>query len=177
MKHFDALSDGATTEALIAFADLTRFAEVVRGESLAGVAALIRTLAETSAEAIEPTSGQIIKYIGDAVFAAFPAAAADEGVRALLGLRRRLLDRLGGRGMGVTLTAHVGEVVVAKMKPFTTVDIFGEAVNITFTMDRRSHRGRLVISADAFRRLAPATRRLFRRHTPPIVYVGDEAAG
>ena len=174
MKHFDRLADGETTEALIGCADLTRFAEIARSGTLAGVYELVRALAETSAEVIEPTSGQIIKYIGDAVLTAFPADAADEGVRVLLDLRDRLLARLAPRGIGVTLAAHVGEVVVARMVPFAAVDIFGEAVNTAFTMDRRTHRGRLLISPQAFRRLAPGTRRRFHRHTPPIVYVAED---
>ena len=61
------------------------------------------------------------------------------------------------------------------MKPVPGVDIFGEAINTAFTVDRRSHRGRLVISPQAFRRLAPETRKRFHRHTPQIVYVADEA--
>ena len=176
MKHFDRLADGETTEALIGCADLTRFAEIARGEPLAVLRALVQRLAETSAATIEPTSGQIIKYIGDAVLVAFPAEAADQGVRALLELRSRLLAAFASRGLGVTLTAHVGEVVVARMKPFSQVDVFGEAVNTAFTMDRRTHRGRLLISPQAFRRLAPETRARFHRHTPPIVYVAEDDA-
>jgi len=120
------------------------------------------------------TRGQIIKYIGDAVFVAFPAEAADEGVRALLVLREQLIARFAPRGIGVTVTVHVGEVVVARMKPFATVDIFGEAVNIAFTMDRRANRGRLVISPQAFRRLSPQMRTRFHRYTPPIAYVAQD---
>ncbi len=174
MKHFDSLADGETTEALIGCADLTRFAEIARAGTLADVHDLVSALADTCAEVIEPTTGQIIKYIGDAVLTAFPAGAADEGVRTLLDLRERLVARFATRGIGVTMTAHVGEVVVARMRPVAGVDIFGDAVNTAFTMDRRTHRGRLLISPQAFRRLAPETRRRFHRHTPPIVYVAED---
>ena len=84
----------------------------------ADLVAPARRRSQTSAVVIEPTSGPIIKYMGDAVFAAF----------------------------------------------------------IAFTMDRRTHRGRLLISPQAFRRLAPQMRTCFHRHTPPVVYVARDAA-
>jgi class 3 adenylate cyclase len=175
MKYFDRLADGETTQALIGVSDLARFAQVARQESPQGLLALVRKLAETASAVIEPTSGQIIKYIGDAVLAAFPPEAADEGVRALAELRKRLLDALAVRGIGVTVSAHFGEVIVARLEPFTAVDVLGEAVNTTFLVDRRSYRGSLVITPQAFRKLAPATRARFHKHTPPIAYVADDA--
>ena len=47
------------------------------------------------------------------------------------------------------------------------LDIYGETVNIAATMNSNG----LAISPQAFRKLEPATRKLLKKHTPPITYI------
>ena len=133
-------------------------------------------MSEIADQVIEPTSGQIIKYIGDAILIAFPEDDADAGVDTMMELQRRLHAEFEQLDLPtrVSMGLHVGEVVVGRMKPIDTPDIFGEAVDRAVTIDRRQHRGRVVISPETFRRLAAATRKAFHKFTPPMVYVAEE---
>ena len=81
------------------------------------------------------------------------------------------------KGLGNTLTFsfHFGEMVAGKIPPFETWDFGGEAINIAFSLDRGSYRAQFVITPQVFRKLAPPTRKLFHKHTPPIVYLSERS--
>jgi len=50
----------------------------------------------------------------------------------------------------------------------------GDAVNVAATIDRAGRGGRMTTSPQAFRQLEPETRKLFKKYTPPIVYMAAE---
>jgi len=79
----------------------------------------------------------------------------------------------------VRITAHFGEVAIGLFGDGNCkhLDVIGETVNVAAGLGRGEHRGQLVVSAQAFRKLSPATRKRFHRHTPPVVYLGKEASG
>jgi class 3 adenylate cyclase len=173
MKHFDRLADGETSGALVCFTDIARFIDIHDEANPDTTFMILKEMAQSAAESLEPTSGQIIKHIGDAMLIVFPAEATDEGVNVLLDLQARLHGILEEHGLSnrVTFGLHVGDVIVGRMPPFDAPDVFGSVVNTAATVDRRRHRGEFVITPQVFRRLEAATRKRFRKFTPPVVYL------
>jgi len=49
-------------------------------------------------------------------------------------------------------------------------DVIGRAVNITAVLPS----GGVTLSAEAFRKLSPALRQEFKKHTPPITYIAAD---
>ena len=73
--------------------------------------------------------------------------------------------------------AHYGQFMLIYPPPFTAPDLLGETVNITVRLGsggQKSHPGRLILTATAFRKLAPETRKSFHKFTEPIVYLAEE---
>jgi hypothetical protein len=62
-----------------------------------------------------------------------------------------------------------------KIPSFDTWDFGGEAINIAFSLDRGPYRAQFVITPQVFRKLAPGNRKMFHKHTPPIVYLSERS--
>ena len=175
MKDFANVKDGQTLEALICVTDLTGYAKMSREHDLSFSLSILKDVAEMTAKAVKDTPGHIVKYLGDASLIIFPNECVDGGIRVLLGLKKGIDEHLARKKLSskVTALAHYGEIIVGRLEPFDSIDILGEAVNIAFTLDRGQHRGRLVISPQAFRKLKPETRKSFHKFTPPTVYLSE----
>lgn len=67
---------------------------------------------------------------------------------------------------------HFGPVMAGPIGTRTDkrLDVFGETVNIAATLKA----GGIAITPQVFRKLAPETRKLFKKHTPPITYIPVE---
>jgi adenylate cyclase len=167
-------ADRAPVDLLVAFADLSQFASVTRrlGDRAADV---LDGYYEIVGERLVAAGGRVVKFIGDAALVVFPEARADEAVNALLDLKAEVDGWFSAQGLDCRLTvkAHVGRVVAGPYgaRGDKRFDVIGEAVNVAATLEARG----FAISPQAFRRLAPATRRLFKKHTPPITYIPVEA--
>jgi class 3 adenylate cyclase len=164
---------------LIAFADIQNFTGI--SLSIADSISLFDLLngaALIAAGCVAATSGKIIKFIGDECLLIFPEDAADAGTKCMLSMKKRIEAYLSGKGFSnkLKITVHFGEAAVGLFgqAPDRRLDIIGDSVNIASTLGRGEHRGRLVISPQAFRRLSPETRKAFHKYTPPIVYVAEE---
>ena len=125
------------------------------------------------AEVVDTTEGTIVKYIGDACLVIYPGHAADAGVRNLLTLKEKTDSHIQAQGFRSRLAgaAHYGEATIGPFGPDKRLDVFGESVNRAALTERGDQRSDFVITPEAFRRLESETRRLFRKHTPPIVYL------
>lgn len=159
------------SELLVAFSDLDLFSKYSRTLTDAEVFALMNDYFEFAGEVIESGGGKAVKFMGDAILAVFPGEGADAGVRALLRLKSDGDAWFAGRGAPCThrIKAHLGRAVIGPVgtpgdkRP----DVYGQAVNTAATLRSDG----LAISVQAFRALSPATRKLFRKHTPPAAYV------
>jgi adenylate cyclase len=159
------------TPLLIAFADLTRFMVNASRTPDTELAELIDGWYDCVGRRIQSAGGRVVKFIGDATLAVFPEAAADAAVEALLALRHDSQTYFSSRGWDSRLVVklHHGTVVAG---PFGVggdkrFDVIGSEVN---TAARLTSNG-FAMSPEAFRRLSPAARKAFKKHTPPVTYI------
>ena len=168
------VSARAPTPLLIVFADLTRYSAQSLRVSDEELAQTMDEHYERVAARIESAGGRVVKFIGDAALAVFPAEAVDRGVQTLLELKEEV-DR-GFEAIGwecrMMVKAHFAPVVAggygaAGAKRF---DVLGRAVNAAAMLDSTG----VALSAEAFRKLGPELRKRFKKHTPPITYIRAE---
>ncbi len=163
---------------LISFIDIMGFSSI--SQRLKDPVLLFEFLSAFAAAVIrivEGTSGMVIKFIGDACLLAFPEDAVDEGMRTIIKIKKEYEAELKEKSIptGLRITAHFGEVAIGLLGSgkCRTLDIIGDAVNIASTVGRGEHRGKILISPQAFRKLSAETRKMFHKHTPPIVYLAE----
>lgn len=166
-------------EGLVFFTDLTNFGRVTKGMEMEQVAKLLTTFAEITHRTVTSGRGHIIDFISDSALGYFPADGVDKGVLSLMEMKRQVEEWLetDGPKMKLRIAAHYGPFMVIYLPPFKTPDLLGETVNIAVRLGeggQTSHRGRLILSATAFRKLAPDTRKSFHKYTEPIVYLAEE---
>jgi len=156
---------------LIAFVDLTRFAAQSQRSDDLELAETIDVYYEHVAAAASAGGGAVVKFIGNAALLAFPAGAVDRGVETLLALKDSVDELMARRGWECRLIvkAHFGTVVAG---PFGAVgdkhpDVIGKTVNVAAGLDASG----VTLSVEAFRKLGPAMRTRFKKHTPPITYI------
>jgi len=123
-------------------------------------------------EIIHRAGGLLIKPIGDAGLFAFPGDEADAAVEAIKELQAvgdpwLASEDYAGR---VRTVVHAGMAAIGLMggPGREQIDIIGKTVNIVGAM--RSE-GYFSITPAVFRKLSPANRKLFRKHTPPVSYI------
>jgi len=174
MSVFDSLTSRTEVPALIGFADLTHFTSFAKRHPDAEVAAFIDEFYERIVDAIEPAGGTVVKFLGDAALILFPEALADPGVLALLEMKRSVDAWIETRGEHSELVVkiHFGTVIAGPYggRDRKTFDVIGRHVNTAATLDV-AHLG---ISAQAFRKLGPDSRKRFKKHTPPVTYIRVE---
>jgi adenylate cyclase len=159
---------------LVVFADLTRFG--AQSQRLRDVE-LADTLDEyyrLVADAVTTAGGRPVKFIGDAALAVFPETGVDPGVSAVLDLKSAVDRLMATRGWDCRLVvkAHFGTVVAGPFGPRGSerFDVIGKTVNTAATLDASG----VTLSVTAFRKLGPALRQRFKKHTPPITYIRRE---
>lgn len=159
------------TALLIAATDLDGFtAEASRRPDL-DVADGIHRYYELATDAVENAGGRVVKYLGDACLATFSPECADGGVGALMNLKAdcdAMMRRLGWK-VSLGVRAHYGTVAEGQFGKGASRrhDILGRNVNLTFRLASRG----VALSAEAFRRLTPARRQLFKKHSTPVTYI------
>lgn len=163
-----ALSRPIQAKVLVALVDLVDWGRNIRGRTTADVFAELDEFYRMTDHAVEAAGGLVVKYMGDGAFVVFPEGLADQGIMAMLQLKRDVDAWFKGRGVasGLHVNAHFGEVTMGKMGGIDRLDMIGETVNICATLP---HRG-VTLSPQAFRCLSPENRRQFHRYTPPITY-------
>jgi class 3 adenylate cyclase len=132
---------------LIVFADLTRFMVNSRATPDAALADLVDRYYR-HAEGLVSAAG---------------------GVEALPALKRDIDAWWAGKGWDsrVVLKAHFGRAVVGPFGADARFDVIGNEVNVAATLPART----VSLSAEAFRCLEAGSRRAFKKHTEPVVYI------
>ena len=156
---------------LVGFSDLSGYSRYSRGRPGAELFATMSAYAEFSGKIVEDAGGRVVKYIGDAMLFVFTEDRADAAVNAMLALKNSGDAWLRQRGIQMrhVIKAHLGPVACG---PFGTgtdkrFDVYGETVNIAALTPSQG----LAVTAQVFRRLAPETRKLLKKHTPPVTYL------
>jgi len=159
---------------LVVFIDLTGYALQATRVADEDLATVTDGYYELVATRIGAAGGRVVKFIGDGVLVVFEVEAADRGVGTLLALKSELDQYFAARGWDcrATIKAHVGSVIAgpygaAGDKRF---DVLGKAVNTAAMLDTTG----VALSAEAFRKLSPATRQRFKKHTWPVTYIRAE---
>jgi adenylate cyclase len=159
---------------LIAFADLTRYAFQSLCVPDAELAETMDAFYERVASRIEAGGGTVVKFIGDATLAVFPADGSDgvdRGVETLLALKTEVDDFFASRGWECRLIvkAHVGTPIAGPYGGGSTgkrFDVLGKDVNAAAMLDSTG----VTLSAEAFGKVSPALRARFKEHTPRVTY-------
>ena len=113
-----------------------------------------------------------MKAIGDAGLFAFLSEDTDNAVLALRNVQHRgdaYLSKNGYKGRGI-FKMHCGPVASGPLgapgnKPF---DVIVDTVNIAATLEAVG----FAMTPQVFRALKPETRKLFKKHTLPVTYIG-----
>ena len=161
----------AAIQALVACSDLTGYAKLSGKLSDEEIFHFLSGYYEFVGETIDPSGGRVIKFMGDAALMIFPEIQADSGIRSLLVLQQEGDKFLSARGISCRhhIRAHFGPVQQGELgtRNDKRLDVIGSTVNTMFLLKASE----FAITPEAFRKLKPETRRLFKKHTPPITYI------
>jgi class 3 adenylate cyclase len=172
MKQWKNLTDGSIHNFLICSMDITGFGALLKTKTAQEILSLMKDVTLIISEQVERAGGLVIKYIGDAALVIFDEADVDGGVRCVTGCDKALLDMFRKKDLPnrISTVMHFGEAVIGRLPPFSDWDIFGKDVNLVFVLENKGARGRLMITPQVFRKLAPETRKMFHKFKPPVVY-------
>jgi adenylate cyclase len=169
-----ARSQRVEVSLLIVFVDLTGFALQSTRVADDDLAAVVDGYYRLVAEHVGAAGGRVVKYIGDGALLVFDAGDTDRGVTALLDGKLAIDRYFEGHGWPCRLTvkAHTGTAIAGPYGPPGDLrfDVIGKAVNTAAMLDASG----VSLSVEAFRKLAPATRQRFKKHTWPVTYIRAE---
>ncbi len=158
-------------QGLVVVSDLTGYAKFTARQSEEAVFLLLSAYYELVGDIVESAHGRVIKFMGDAALLLFSEADADTGVRAMLRLQDDGDRFLAARDCPCRhhVRAHFGPVYLGEIgtRHEKRADIFGATINTLVLLKAPGS----AITPEAFRKLAPDTRKLFKKHTPPITYI------
>lgn len=136
-------------------------------EVMAGYFALTGTI-------VEEAGGRQVKILGDAGLAVFPAARSDDAVAALSRLRVEGGGWLADQGTRcpVVVKADLGPVILGMVGApgHERLEVYGKPVAAAYMLPSTG----FAMTAPVFRSLSPEGRKPFRKHTPPVSYIGIE---
>lgn len=145
MTPFDEFTEPTELEVLVGFFDLTGFMRLAQKPELVELLQLMAGYFELSQDIIETGGGWLVKTIGDAGLAAFPAEWTDDGVRTMLRLTAQDV-----RSEAV-VKLHDGKVACGMVAGRR--DIYGHTINLAAVMESTG----FAMSSQTFRKLAPET--------------------
>jgi class 3 adenylate cyclase len=159
----------ASTPLVILVADLAGYAAAFRTRSDADMAAFLDRYYTLAEGHVVGQGGRVVKFMGDAVLAVFPPAAAAAAVGAAVLLGDEVARLAGDTGVTVELggNVHLGPVVEAELGGTGRRDVVGRAVNQAFVLGRGPG---IRISETVYRRLPSGDRTPWTRNRPPAVY-------
>jgi adenylate cyclase len=171
MTIFNEITTAQKMNLLVAFFDLTGFARFSQNHLAREVFDLLSHYYELVGDIVEGSGGKVVKFIGDAGLIVYPANDANRGILALKALQETGDAWLADHNMPSRhiIKAHFGPVVCGQVgtRSDKRFDLFGETVNIAATLKSNG----FAMTPQAFRKLDADTRKLFKKHTPPITYI------
>lgn len=130
---FDAIAEPVELELIVAFGDLTGFARACRGRSSREVWDLMAGYYALAGDTLAAGGGRVVKFIGDAFLAVFPADDPRRAVAALDATRTAAAAHFRARGLPCALRvkAHVGMVTAGPLgtRDRQAFDVLGAEVN------------------------------------------------
>ncbi|MFC1743180.1 adenylate/guanylate cyclase domain-containing protein [Candidatus Riflebacteria bacterium] len=170
MDQFSNINVAQKADLLIAFTDIKGFVSVGRKLTDLQLFQLMADYFAMFEKHLKSNNGYLVKCIGDSALIIFPQEFAENGILALKELKQKAESFMKKRGFPTMLDVkvHFGPVVIGKVTGI--LDVYGMAVNKTALLKSDG----FSISAEAFRRLSPESRKLFKKHTPAYYYIPVE---
>ena len=175
MSDLDSITSVTKRNLLVAFTDLSGFAKMARQVSDRD---LWNTLSEhyfLVGDIVAKAGGKVVKFMGDGSLLVFPEESLDAGVHSLKQLKAETDRWFTDRGLACRLkvAAHVGPVLCGPIgtRQEQRFDVSGLTVMTAATLGAQP----FAITPQVFRKLRPETRKLFKKHTPPIRYIPVES--
>jgi class 3 adenylate cyclase len=158
-------------ELLVGFYDLTGYMRQAERTEPRQLLDIMSGYFAHTGQILSDAGGRLIKTMGDAGLAAFPAEKVDDGVRAFQAVRlggREWLARQGWKSDAI-VKLHFGPVAIGRVGSpgQEIIDVYGKTVNLAAGVQSTG----LAMTPAVFRSLQADTRRLFKKHTPPISYI------
>jgi pentatricopeptide repeat protein len=132
---------------------------------------LVNQLQALARITVEAHGGRVVKFVGDAVLAAFPST--DEAVRAALEVQQQFAGggSPGSKVPSLRIGIHVGDVVASE-----DGDVYGDGVNVASRVQGLTEPGEVWVSEDVWRQLRqrsgfrfePLGERRFKGLTAPM---------
>jgi adenylate cyclase len=151
-------------------ADLAGYTRATAGLEPLAVAAFLDGWYRSIEDILGRYGGRVVKYMGDACLATFPADASAAAVDAAIELQRIDHRADGGFAVGVGVRIHLGAVAEGEVGPDRRYDVFGSAVNHLFRMGGA---GTVLISEEIYRRLPDERRAEWQAHPAHGTYALD----
>ncbi|MFC1851510.1 adenylate/guanylate cyclase domain-containing protein [candidate division CSSED10-310 bacterium] len=159
------------TKVLVVFFDLTGFFKFSQKSTNVEIFKFLDEFYKLSGQIIAAAGGKIVKFIGDAGLAFFPEELASQGVLTSRALKVKVEQWLSNKNLKSKLVVkvHFGPVAAGMIGPATDkrFDIIGNTVNTAATLPSYG----FSMTPQAFRKLDPAGRKLFKKHTPAVRYI------
>lgn len=153
MTPFDEFTEPTELEVLVGFFDLTGFMRLAQKPELVELLQLMAGYFELSQDIIETGGGWLVKTIGDAGLAAFPAEWTDDGVRTMLRLTEEGDAWLAAQDVRSEAVVKLHDGKVACGMVAGRRDIYGHTINLAAVMESTG----FAMSSQTFRKLAPET--------------------
>lgn len=166
----------SSTRLVFLVADLAGFHRCFASRSDAVMVAFLDRFYDLAETVVSGSGGRVIKFMGDALLAVYPADAARSAVASAVTLEVESRRIATDAELPVTLGAnlHMGDAILTELGSGASrrLDVIGRAVNHTFILGRGSG---IRISEPVFRQLPSGERSPWGKHKPPAVYVlGDD---
>jgi class 3 adenylate cyclase len=162
----------AECDLVVGFSDLSGFRRFSEQAKPLDIMAMLKGHFALTAKIIENAGGRFFKAIGDAGLFGFPLDRADDAVWSCFAVQRECEALLASAGFHtrVAIKLNVGVVAIDLLGApgRETLDILGKEVNVAASLASTG----FTITPALFRRLASSTRCHFKKHTPPISYIG-----
>jgi class 3 adenylate cyclase len=171
MDTFDTLQDCMECDLLVSFFDLTQFSQYTNNKSNQEIFQFLSDYYEFAGDLIEGSGGRIVKFIGDSGLMIFSETNVDSGVLALKELKDQGDLWLSERGSPCRnkVKVHFGPVFCGPVgtRSRKQFDVFGSTVGTAAVLGPHQ----FVITPQVFRKLDAGTRKIFKKHTPPVTYI------
>ena len=171
MSFWTDLRAPCEQDMLIGFYDLTGYMRQAEATEPRRLLELMAGYFALTGGIVAQAGGRLIKTLGDAGLAAFPAADAEGAVAAFQQLRAEGRDWLAQRDWQsrVIVKLNLGPVALGLVgSPGEEIlDVYGKTVNVAAGLDSTG----LAMTPAVFRSLSGGAREGFKKHTPPITYI------
>lgn len=170
MSWYD-ISKPAELDLLVGFYDLNGYTKLCAHTPAREILDAMTGYFDFTGRIIAEANGVLVKTMGDAGLVAFVAEEADQAITTCLKVKYEGETWLARNGIETqaNFKLHLGPVACGRVgSPGRAVfDVYGRTVNTAALVESRG----FAMTPQVFRALSAETRKLFKKHTPPVTYI------